>query len=193
MSFWAIVLISLIGAPMGAMLGVMLAIFGGTSHGSENYPVRTYTVIIGGLGGALALASAFGAFGVGPAWRAWHGGAENFDGCLASFVHWLVGLGFIAVMWFAQASLEQWVRGDMAKGGKPTATLWWAMTGVNMVCFGALIAWLAWPLVLWPIHGHFEWPDAMTGWLHTAAISAGLLCLPLVELGVRKARGALKR
>jgi hypothetical protein len=66
----------------------------------------------------------------------------------------------------------------------------WALLAFGLSLYGALAAWLIWPLVLWPVHGHFEWPDSTTGWTHTAEVTAVLVALMVVEIVVRK---ALKR
>lgn len=187
MSFWSIVLLSLIGAPMGAMFAMMMAIFGGAALANANRGARGYVIVAVGVGLSWALAAAFGAFGLVPAWRAWHGGGEHFDGGLASFGHWLVGIAFIVGLWLGQWTLQLRVRSDMAAGRKATRGLWWTVTSVNMLCLGAFVGWLAWPLVLWPSRGRFEWPDAMTGWTHTVGVATGMLGLILLEMGVRRA------
>jgi hypothetical protein len=187
MSFWAIVAISLIGAPMAASMAMMMAIFGGAGLANANRNRGAWTVILVGAGACWALASAFGAFGVVPAWRAWRGGAENFDGGLASFVHWLIGTGIVAGMYLAVWTLEARIRHDAATKASPSAALSWLRTTWTVLAFGAIAAWLIWPLLLWPLHGRLQWPDAATGWTHTIEVAAITLALGGLEAAVRKA------
>jgi hypothetical protein len=43
-------------------------------------------------------------------------------------------------------------------------------------------------LALWPVNGQFAWPDASTGWTHTAWITVALFAAMVVEDAVRKRR-----
>ena len=69
----------------------------------------------------------------------------------------------------------------------------WLLLMIGFVPWAALAAWVAWPLVLWPLRGHFAWPDAATGWIHIAETTGGLFVAMLVEEGVRKALERVKR
>ncbi len=106
MSFWTIVVLVLVGTPMAAGMAMLMAIFGAAGLANANRDVAAWGVSAIGVAACWALAAAFGAFGVAPAWRAWHGGAENFAGWTATFLHWLLGTGIAAGLWFAQWAID---------------------------------------------------------------------------------------
>jgi hypothetical protein len=188
MSFWPIVLLVLIGVPMVLMFTGMGAIFAAGGYANGGSKTHANGIVIGWLVFAWLLASVFGAFGLAPMWRAWHGGAHDFDGGLQAYVHWLVGVGIVsagalaAYVRLASMSREQVERSLLLNA------LRWALLAFGLSLYGALAAWLIWPLVLWPVHGHFAWPDAATGWTHTAWITAVLVAAMAVEVVVRKLR-----
>ena len=62
----------------------------------------------------------------------------------------------------------------------------WLLLALGLVPWAAFVAWVAWPLVLWPVRGSFDWPDAATGWTHTGAVALILVAAMLVEEAVRK-------
>ena len=189
MSFWSIVLVALIGAPMALMMVVMMTIFGAAGLANANRDALSYVATAIGLLACGALAAAFGAFGVVPAWRAWHGGAENFVGWTTSFVHWLIGAAVIAGICFARWTVESRAHVDIGANKAPVVAMGWLVTGVNLLCFGAIVAWGLVPLVLWAIRGRLVWPDQVSGWTHALEVAAGLLVLGLIEGAVRKGRG----
>jgi len=137
---------------------------------------------------AWILVAVFGAFGLAPAWRAWHGGAENFAGGLRLFADWLAGVGIAGAL--ALAAYRRLVTMDRAQVERSPLlnALRWLLLAAGLVPYAAIAAWLLWPLVLWPVQGRFTWPDATTGWTHTAAISAVLVAAMIVEVAVRKLR-----
>lgn len=186
MPFWPIVIGVLIGAPMALYMIALGTIFGAAALGNANNRARANTTLAVGLSLGWLVAAAFGALGLMPAWRAWHGGAHDFSGVPASFVHWLAGTGVAALAVLAWFVVEARLARKAAAGAPPSRLVSWLAIAFVMVAWGAIIAWLAWPLVLWPIHGHFEWPDAATGWTHTAAIGAVLFGAGVLETVVRR-------
>ena len=95
MLFWLVVLASLIVIPGVLFATGMGMIFwvGGLAGGPQES--RAPKIIAGWLAMAWVLASASGAFGVVPLWRAWHAGDETFEGGLQLFVDWLGVIGGI--------------------------------------------------------------------------------------------------
>ena len=186
LSFWSIVVLVLIGVPSVLMFTGMGAIFAAGGYANGGSKAHANGIVIGWLVFAWALASAFGAFGLAPVWRAWHGGAENFDGGWQAYVHWLAGVGVVSalalVVYVRLASMDR----EQVERSRLLIALRWALLAFGMSLYGALAAWLIWPLVLWPVHGHFAWPDPATGWTHTAEITAVLVAAMVVESGVRK-------
>lgn len=188
MPFWTIVLVALIGVPMAILMVAMMTIFGAAALANADRDRRAHVAAAIGLGLCWLLAATFGAFGLAPAWRAWHGGAEDFAGAPLAFVHWLAGTAaaaLAAVAWYyAKAKMTR----DAAGNAQPSAVLKWLVVAFVMLCWGAILGWLAWPLVLWPVQGHFDWPDAAIGWTRSVAIAAVLLAVGVIETLVRKLR-----
>ena len=188
MSFWSVVLIVLVGAPMTLFVTGMGMIFAAAGYANGGSKAHANGIVIGWLAFAWALAAAFGAFGLAPAWRAWHGGAESFDGGLRAFVDWLAGVGIagalaiVAYRWFATMDRERAERSPLLNA------LRWLLLALGLVPYAAIGAWLVWPLVLWPVRGRFAWPDSATGWTHTAEIAAVLVAAMVVEVIVRSVR-----
>lgn len=188
MSFWFVVLASLIGVPMVLFATGMGMIFAAAGLAGGPQEARATTIVYGWLAIAWGLVSAFGAFGLAPAWRAWHGGDENFDGGLQAFVDWLVGVGAAGLLGAAAVRAMAAMRGERAKRSPLLNAMRWLLLALGLVPWAALVAWIAWPLVLWPVHGTFAWPDAATGWTHTAEVAAILVAAMLVEEAVRRRR-----
>jgi len=186
MSFWLVVLAALIGAPMLLLFGGMGVIFyaGGLAGGPQ--ASRADKIMVGGVVFACVLVAVFGAFGVAPAWRAWHSGDESFVGSLQAFVDWLIGGGVVVALALAMQYASAQAKQDPDHRSPLLTALRWLLLSLGLAPWAALIAWLAWPLVLWPVRGHFEWPDASTGWTHTAEVIAVLLAAMLIEEAVRK-------
>ena len=186
MSFWPVVVTTLIGAPTALCMVALMTIFGAAALANAGRSARANVAAGIGLVLCWLLAAAFGAVGLAPAWRAWHGGAENFAGAPLAFVHWLAGTAVAAlacVAWlYAKAKLTR----DAAGNAQPSVAMKWLVVAFVMLCWGAIVGWLAWPLVLWPVHGHFYWPVAATGWTHSIAVAAILFAVGVLETGVRK-------
>lgn len=179
--FWPVVLVVLLGVPPVLLFTGMGMIFaaGGLAGGPQES--RAAKIVHGWLAFAWVLASAFGAFGLAPLWRACTGGNEDFVGSLPVFVDWLVGVGIVLVLGVALNNM-----GDKRAGSSPlSSAARWLVMALAMTPWAALAAWLVWPLVLWPVHGRFDWPDAATGWTHTGEIVLVLLGLGLLEDVVR--------
>ena len=189
MSFWPTVLVVLIGTPVALYLGAMMMIFAAAGLGNGGHESRMKAVIYGWVVFTWLLASVFGAFGLAPAWNAWHGGAQDFVGRQAAFVDWLGGVGLAC----AAAVVVVRAMSAMAPSQAPPSPLQRHLRSAFAIAlilgsWGALIAWIAWPLVLWPVRGRFEWPDAATGWTHAAEV-AGVMFVPVViESVVRRVR-----
>lgn len=185
MPFWPIVLASLVGVPAVLLATGIAAVFwvGGLAGGPQQ--ARAPRIVAGWLAFAWVMASVFGAFGLAPLWRAWHGGDENFDGGWPLFVDWLVGVGAVALL---AASVSRLLPKARAPGDR-LSPLEHALRGLLLALgfapWAALAGWVVWPLVLWPVRGQFEWPDATTGWTHTGEIVATLFVAMLLEDGVR--------
>ena len=188
MSFWTIVLLVLIGVPMTLFVTGMGMIFAAAGYANGGSRAHANGIVVGWLVFAWLLAGAFGAFGLAPAWRAWHGGAEDFAGGLRAFVDWLAGVGIVSAL--ALAVYRRLVAMDREQGERSPLlnVLRWALLAFGLSLYGALGAWLVWPLVLWPVHGHFAWPDSATGWTHTAEITAVLVAAMMIETAVRRLR-----
>jgi len=188
MSFWPVVLVALIGVPIALFVTGMGMIFAAAGYANGGSKAHANAVVVGWLVIAWALASAFGAFGLAPAWRAWHGGAENFDGALQAFVDWLAGVGIAGalaiVAYRALATMDR----ERAERSLLLNALRWLLLALGLVPYAAIVAWIAWPVVLWPVRGRFAWPDSATGWTHTAEIAAVLVAAMGAEALVRKLR-----
>ena len=176
----------LIGVPMILMFTGMGAIFAAGGYANGGSKAHANGIVVGWLVFAWLLAGAFGAFGLAPTWRAWHGGAQDFDGGLLAYGHWLAGVGIVAaVALTAYVRLASMNREQVERSLLLNA-LRWALLAFGLSLYGALAAWLVWPLVLWPVHGHFAWPDSATGWTHTAEVTAVLVAAMVIEILVRK-------
>ena len=189
MSFWPVVLCALIGAPLALFMTGMGAIFaaGGYANGGRASSVK---VVVGvWLALAWVLLGVFGAFGLAPAWRAWHGGHEDFAGGLQAFADWLVGVGVAGALGAAVLHIEATMDRERWRRPPLRDALRWLVLAICILPWAALVAWIAWPLVLWPLQGRFEWPGAATGWTHTGEVFAVLAVATLVEEAVRKRRG----
>ena len=188
LSFWTIVTLVLIGVPSVLMFTGMGMIFAAAGYANGGSMKHANAIVIGWFVFAWALASAFGAFGLAPAWRAWHGGVGNFDGALQGFVHWLAGVGIAGALAFVvYRRLVATDRHQMERSPLLNA-LRWLLLSLGLAPYAAIAAWLVWPLVLWPVQGRFAWPDAATGWTHTAEVTALLAAAMVVETVVRKWR-----
>lgn len=188
MPFWLVVLFSLIGVPMILFATGMGAIFAAGGYAGGPQESRAQTVVYGWLTLAWVLVSVFGAFGVVPLWRGWHGGPENFDGGLELFFDWLMAIGAIGVLVSGVVRALNAIGGDRADRRGPSPGVKWLLLTLGLVPWAAIVAWLAWPLLLWPVNGRFAWPDAATGWIHTAEIAAVLVVAMVIEETVRKRR-----
>jgi hypothetical protein len=189
MPFWPIVLATLIGVPMLLVFTGMAMIFWSAGLAGGPQESRATTIVYGWLAIAWVLASAFGAFGLAPAWRAWHAGEENFDGGLRVFAYWLVGIGGLGVLAAATVRALGRKRPENAPGSPLGGLARWLLLVLGFVPWAAIAAWLVWPLVLWPLRGRFEWPDASTGWTHTGQALTVLFAAMLVEEAIRRRRG----
>ena len=186
MSFWFVVLAALIGVPMVLFVTGMGMIFAAAGLAGGPQEARAKTIVYGWLALAWGLVSVLGAFGLAPAWRAWHGGGENFDGGLQAFVDWLLGVGAAGLMAGAAVRAMAAMRGERAKRSPLLGALRWLLLVLGLVPWAAIVAWIAWPLVLWPVRGTFAWPDAATGWTHTGEVAVILVAAMVVEETVRK-------
>ena len=189
MSFWAVVLIASIGAPMILFVTGMGMIFAAAGYANGGSKAHANGIVVGWLLFAWALAGAFCAFGLVPAWRALHGGAENFDGGLRTFIASLACIGIagalaiVAYRYFATMDRERAERSPLLNA------LRWLLLALGLGPYAAIAAWLVWPLVLWPVRGHFAWPDPAAGWTHTVEIAAVLVAAMVGEVIVRRWRG----
>jgi hypothetical protein len=186
MPFWPVVLGALIGVPFVLMFTGMGMIFAAAGLAGGPQESRAQRIVYGWLAFAWLLVGVFGAFGLAPAWRAWHGGAEDFAGGLQVFVDWLLGVGAAGVLVAAAVRALAAIRRDGATRSPLLDALRWLLLGLGFVPWAAIIAWIAWPLVLWAVRGSYEWPVAATGWRHTGAIALVLFAVMLVEEAVRK-------
>jgi len=188
MSFWFVVLAALIGIPFVLFLTGMGMIFAAGGHASGGSMSRANAIVVGWFVFAWGLLAVFGAFGLVPAWRAMHGGPEDFVGGLRLILDWLVGVGVVGGLAIAAYRAVGRMDPDRARRSRLVAVLRWLLLGVGFVPWAAIAAWLLWPLALWPVNGHFAWPDAGTGWTHTAWITALLFAAMVVEDVVRRLR-----
>jgi len=188
MSFWFVVLAALIGIPFVLFLTGMGMIFAAGGHASGGSMSRANAIVVGWFVFAWGLLAVFGAFGLVPAWRAMHGGPEDFVGGLRLILDWLVGVGVVGGLAIAAYRAVGRMDPDRARRSPLVAVLRWLLLGVGFVPWAAIAAWLLWPLALWPVNGHFAWPDAGTGWTHTAWITALLFAAMVVEDVVRRLR-----
>jgi hypothetical protein len=186
MTFWLVVLASLIGVPALLLFTGMGVIFyaGGLAGGPQ--ASRADKILHGWMVFACVLVAVFGAFGVAPTWRAWQGGDENFVGGLQTFIDWLIGCGIVAGLALATQVATAQAKHDPERRSPLLTALRWLLLSLGLAPWAALVAWVAWPLALWPVHGHFEWPDSSTGWTHTAEVIAVLFAAMLIEEAVRK-------
>ena len=185
MSFRAIVLLVLIGVPMTLFVTGMGMIFAAAGYANGGSKAHANGIVIGWVVFAWLLAGAFGAFGLAPAWRAWHGGAQSFAGGLHAFVDWLAGVGVAgALALLAYRRIATMDRAQVERSPLLNA-LRWLLLALGLLPHAAIAAWLVWPLVLWPVQGRFAWPDPATGWTHTAEIAAVLVVAMGVEAVVR--------
>ena len=188
MSFWSVVLVVLVGVPFVLFVTGMGVIFAAAGHANGGNKAHANTVVVGWLLIAWGLASAFGAFGLAPAWRAWHGGTENFDGALRAFVDWLAGVGVAGALAIVACRAFATMDRERAERSPLLNALRWLLLVLGLVPYAAIAAWIVWPLVLWPVQGRFAWPDSATGWTHTAEIAAVLVAVMGVEVILRKLR-----
>ena len=189
MSFWTVVVVALVGVPIVVLVTGMGMIFAAAGLAGGPQEARAKTIVYGWLALAWGLVSVFGAFGLAPAWRAWHGGAENFAGGLQAFADWLIGVGAAGLLAAAAIHATAAMRGQPARHSALLGALRWLLLALGLVPWAAIVAWIAWPLVLWPVRGSFAWPDAATGWTHTGEVAAILVAAMLVEEAVRSRRG----
>jgi hypothetical protein len=187
--FWTVVLVTLIGVPMLLFVTGMAMIFWSAGLAGGPQESRATTIVRGWLAVAWVLASAFGAFGLAPAWRAWHIGQENFDGALRLFVDWLIGIGGLGAVAAATVSAPGRQDAGSAPGSPLAGAARWLLLALGFAPWAAIAAWVVWPLVSWPVRGRFEWPDATTGWTHTAEALAVLFAAMLAEDAIRQRRG----
>ena len=188
MSFWFVVLAVLIGVPFVLFLTGMGMIFAAAGHANGGSMARANGIVAGWFVFAWVLLAVFGAFGLVPAWRAMHGGAQDLAGGLHALAGWLAGVGIVgSVALLAYRRLATLDR-KQAERSPLLNVVRWVLLAVGFVPWAAIGAWLLWPLVLWPVNGHFAWPDAATGWTHTAWITALLFAVMVVEDVVRKLR-----
>lgn len=188
MSFWFVVLLALIGAPSVLFITGMGMIFAAAGYANGGDASRANAIVVGWVAFAWLLAGAFGAFGLAPTWRAWHGGPEDFDGGLRLYVDWLAGVGIVGGLALAAYRRLVTLDREQVERSPLLNALRWLLLSLGMVPYAAVAAWVVWPLVLWPLHGHFAWPDATTGWTHTAEIAAVLVAAMAIEVVVRKLR-----
>lgn len=186
MPFWPVVIATLVGVPMVLFVTGMGMIFAAAGYANGSSLRTANRIVVGWALFAWLLAAAFGAFGAAPAWRAWHGGAETFSGAATTFAHWLAGTAVAALAWLAWYRAQLKMRRDLAAGTPPTPSSRWLAIAFVMGCWGLIIGWIVWPLVLWPVHGHVEWPDAATGWTHAGEVAGILFALAALETGVRR-------
>jgi hypothetical protein len=188
MPFWPVVLAALLGVPFLLVLTGMGTIFAAAGLGNGGQVARANLVIGAWLVFAGVLVALFGAFGLVPAWRAWHGGGEHFGDGLRRFVDWLVGVGIAGLL--GAVALRAYATVDRARFGRSplVKALAWLLLALGMVPWAALAAWVAWPLVLWPVRGRFDWPDPATGWTRTGAIALVLIAAMAVEVVRHKRR-----
>jgi hypothetical protein len=188
MPFWPIVIAALVGVPFILFLTGMGMIFAAAGLAGGPQASRAGTVVYGWLAIAWVLVSVFGAFGLVPAWRAWHGGAEDFVGSLSTFVDWLAGAGALGVLAAVAVGAITAMDGGRVRQSRLMGVARWLLLALGLAPWAAVIAWVAWPLVLWPRRGSFQWPDAATGWTHTAEVAVLLVAATLVEEAVRRLR-----
>lgn len=189
MPFWPVVLVVLLGIPAFLLFSGMGMIFAAGGYASGGSMKSANRVVYGWLAIAWVLAAAFGAFGLVPAWRAWHDGVEDFAGGLRTFGWWLVGVGGVASVGWTVYRAVMKTRPEDLQRSPLVAVLRWLLLSVGALPWAALGAWLLWPLVQWPLRGRFAWPDAATGWTRTAWIEALLVAgvvIPDVARRLRK-------
>jgi hypothetical protein len=186
MSFWPLVLAALIGIPFVLLATGMVMIFAAAGLANGLQPARANRVVQGWFAFAWVLAGMFCAFGVVPAWRAWHGGPQDFVGGLRTFLDCLAGVGLAGMLAAAAIRWHATVDRDRLWKSPWLAALRWPLLALGLVPWAALAAWVAWPLVLCLVHGTFRWPDASTGWTHTGEIAAVLVVAMLVEEALRR-------
>ena len=188
MSFWFVVLAALIGVPFVLFATGMGMIFAAAGYANGGNKAHAKAVVVGWLAIAWGLTSVFGAFGLAPAWRAWHGGTENFDGALQAFVDWLAGVGVAGALVIVAYRVLATMRRERVEWSPLLNALRWLLLALGLVPYAAIAAWIVWPVLLWPVRGRFAWPDSATGWTHTAEIAAVLVAAMGVEVTVRKLR-----
>jgi len=150
------------------------------------YASRADKIMHGWVVFACVLVAVFGAFGLVPAWRAWRSGDENFVGALQTFIDWLIVSGGLVALALAAQHASWQEKNEPGRRSPFLFVLRWALLSLGLAPWAALVAWIAWPLVLWPVQGHFEWPDSSTGWTHTAVVMAVLFAAMLGEQVVRR-------
>ena len=143
MSFWLVVLASLIGVPALLLFSGMGMIFyaGGLAGGP--YASRADKIMHGWMVFACVLVAVFGAFGVVPAWRAWRGGDENFVGALQTFVDWLIVSGALVLLALAAQQASAQEKSQPGRRSPLLFVLRWALLSLALAPWAALIAWTA--------------------------------------------------
>ena len=188
MPAWLIVLAALFGAPAVLLATGIAAVFwvGGLAGGPQES--RAPHIIAGWMALAWVMASVFGAFGLGPLWQSWQGGDVTLDGAGPRFMAWLEVVGGGGLLAMAMSRLMPKARSPQDRLSPLEHMLRGLLFALGIAPWAALAGWLAWPLVMWPVRGHFEWPDAATGWTHTAEAGAVVFLAMLVEDAVRARR-----
>ena len=189
MSFWLVVLAALLGVPFVLFFTGMGMIFAAGGYAGGPQESRGKAIFHGWLVFAWVLASAFGAFGLVPVWRSWHGGGENFDGGLQTFGHWLAGVGIVGALVLGAVRAIEAKGVERASRSPLGIAARMLLLALGFVPWAAIAAWIVWPLMAWPVRGSFEWPDQADGWTHTAEITGVLFAAMLLEDGVRKLLG----
>jgi hypothetical protein len=93
MPFWPTVIAALVGTPFVLAFTGMGAIFAAAGLANGGRDAVAKAIVGGWLAFAWVALAVFGAFGLAPAWRAWHGGVEDFADGLRVFAGWLGGVG----------------------------------------------------------------------------------------------------
>ena len=188
MPFWLVVLVVLIGVPSVLLATGMGMIFWSAGLAGGPQESRATTIVYGWLAIAWVLVAVFGAFGLAPVWRAWHGGDEDFVGGSQMFINWLIGVGIVGGLAVSAFRAIGSMGRDRVIQSPLGIALRWLLLALGFVPWAAFFAWVAWPLVMWPIRGHFDWPDSATGWTRTGVFTGILFAAMVVEDVVGKFR-----